>query len=56
MLVLHLKRFQFDKSGGGSQKLMKHVLYRMELEVGRGVWREGGREGRGGREGGREGA
>lgn len=42
MLVLHLKRFLFDKTGG-SQKLMKHVPYRMELEVGRGV--EGGREG-----------
>ena len=35
VLVLHLKRFVFDKTGG-SQKLMKQVSYKIDLEVGRG--------------------
>jgi ubiquitin carboxyl-terminal hydrolase 10 len=34
VLVLHLKRFLFDKTGG-SQKLMKQVSYKIDLEVGR---------------------
>ncbi|CAI8016024.1 Ubiquitin carboxyl-terminal hydrolase 10-A [Geodia barretti] len=32
VLVLHLKRFLFDKTGG-SQKLMKQVSYKIDLEV-----------------------
>ena len=35
VLVLHLKRFLFDKTGG-SQKLMKQVSYKIDLEVVRG--------------------
>ena len=35
VLVLHLKRFQFDKTGG-SQKILKQVTFKMDLEVGRG--------------------
>ena len=37
VLVLHLKRFLFDKTGG-SQKMMKHIQYSMDLEVGRGEY------------------
>ena len=35
VLILHLKRFLFDKTGG-SQKLQKQVQYSMQLEVGKG--------------------
>ena len=35
VLVLHLKRFLFDKTGG-SQKLLKQVSYKIDLDVGRG--------------------
>ena len=35
MLILHLKRFIFDKTGG-SQKLQKQVQYSIELEIGKG--------------------
>jgi len=34
ILVLHLKRFVFDKTGG-SQKLHKHVAYSTEMEIGK---------------------
>lgn len=35
VLILHLKRFLFDKTGG-SQKLQKQVQYSTQLEVGKG--------------------
>ena len=35
VLILHLKRFVFNMTGG-SQKLQKHVQYNIDLEVGKG--------------------
>jgi len=35
VLILHLKRFVFDKTGG-SQKLLKQVQYSTELEISKG--------------------
>ncbi len=37
VLVLHLKRFLFDKTGG-SQKLAKQVSYSTEMEINKGVY------------------
>ncbi len=35
ILILHLKRFIYDKAGG-SQKVQKHVQYPVELEISKG--------------------
>lgn len=35
VLILHLKQFVYDKTGG-SQKLTKKMDYEMDLEIGKG--------------------
>lgn len=36
VLILHLKRFLYNTSGGGLQKLMKPVEYSADLEISKG--------------------
>lgn len=38
VLILHLKRFEFNKSSGGTQKIWKKIGYPLELEIPREVF------------------
>lgn len=46
VLVLHLKRFVFEKTGG-CQKLSKNIDYPVDLEISKGTARSGGPTARG---------